>query len=102
MTSTRPCCGRARPIDDWAAFRQTIVRLTDYSRSRDVTHVLGCHIEMTRQPGIDYPVGTTYQPDEPPLEMQPGHLLAVRDALTAAGPDPIRYADRDFILWPER
>jgi glyoxylase-like metal-dependent hydrolase (beta-lactamase superfamily II) len=88
-------------IDDWAAFGHTIGRLTDYARSRDVTHVLGCHIEMTRQPGIDYPVGTTYQPDEPPLEMQPSHLLAVRDALTAAGPTPTRYTDRDFILWPE-
>ena len=88
-------------IDDWAAFRRTISRLVGYARSRDITHVLGCHIEMTRQPGIDYPVGTTYQPDEPPLEMQAGHLLAVRDALDEAGPRPTRYTDRDFILWPK-
>jgi hypothetical protein len=55
---------------------------------------------MTRQPGADYPVGTTYQPDEPQLEMLPGHLLAVRAALEAVGAGPARYADRDFILWP--
>ncbi len=87
-------------INDWTAFGHTIDRLADFAARRDVTHVLGCHIEMTRQPGADYPVGTTYQPDEPPLEMSPGHLLAVRDALAAAGPGPVRYADRDFILWP--
>ena len=60
--------------------------------------MLGCHIEMTRTRAADYPIGTTYQPDEPPLEMTPAHLLAVSDALAAAG--PVRYADRDFILWP--
>jgi len=87
-------------VNDWTAFRRTIDRLVDLAARRDVTHVLGCHIEMTRQPGTDYPVGTTYQPDEPPLEMQPGHLLAVSAALAAAGPSPARYADRDFILWP--
>ena len=30
------------------------------------------------------PVGTTYQPDEPPLQMAPDRLLAVRDAAHAA------------------
>jgi glyoxylase-like metal-dependent hydrolase (beta-lactamase superfamily II) len=87
-------------ISDWTAFRRTIDRLVDFAAHRDVTHVLGCHIEMTRQPGTDYPVGTTYQPDEPRLEMRPGHLLAVRAALAAVGTGPARYADRDFILWP--
>jgi glyoxylase-like metal-dependent hydrolase (beta-lactamase superfamily II) len=89
-------------IDDWTAFGRTIDRLVGFAGRRDVTHVLGCHIEMTRRPSVDYPVGTTYQPDEPPLEMGPGHLATVRAALDAAGPGPARYADRDFILWPER
>ena len=49
---------------------------------------MGCHIEMTRTPGRDYPIGTTYQPDEPPLQMAPDRLLAVRDGARAAPGDP--------------
>jgi hydroxyacylglutathione hydrolase len=68
---------------------------------RDTARQAGrCHIEMTTTPGLDYPVGTTYQPDEPPLEMTVEHLQAVNAALTAAGPAPVRHADRDFIIWP--
>jgi hydroxyacylglutathione hydrolase len=88
-------------ISDWPEFGRTIDRLAGFAARRDVTHVLGCHIEMTTQPGTDYPVGTTCQPDEPPLEMQPAHLLAVQAALAAAGPVPARRTDRDFILWPQ-
>jgi hydroxyacylglutathione hydrolase len=62
--------------------------------------VLGCHIEMTRRPGIDYPVRTTFQPDEPPLEMTTDHLRAVRGALAAAGSNPERITCDDFIIWP--
>jgi hydroxyacylglutathione hydrolase len=88
-------------INDWPAFGRTVGRLVDFAATREVTHVLGCHIEMTRQPGIDYPVGTTYQPDEPALEMEPGHLSAVLAAFDAAGPAPARHVERDFILWPK-
>ena len=41
---------------------------------------MGCHVEMTRTPGRDYPLGSTYQPDEPPLQMTVGQLGAVREA----------------------
>jgi glyoxylase-like metal-dependent hydrolase (beta-lactamase superfamily II) len=87
-------------IEDWAEFSRSIDRLIAFADDRPVTHVLGCHIEMTREPGIDYPVRTTYQPDEPPLEMTPTHLRAVRAALDEVGPHPERRAFADFILWP--
>ena len=87
-------------IEDWAAFSRTIDRLIAFAGDRPVTHLLGCHIEMTREPGIDYPVRTTYQPDEPPLEMTPAHLRAVRAALDEVGSHPERRAFADFVLWP--
>ncbi|MGW3033400.1 MBL fold metallo-hydrolase [Streptomyces sp. NPDC001178] len=87
-------------IEDWPAFSRTIDRLIAFADRRAVTHVLGCHIEMTREPGVDYPIRTTYQPDEPPLEMAPAHLHAVRAALDEVGPEPARRAFADFILWP--
>ncbi|MFC9970581.1 MBL fold metallo-hydrolase [Spirillospora sp. NPDC127200] len=87
-------------IQDWPAFARTIDRLIDFSGRRPVTHVLGCHIEMTRRPGVDYPIRTTYQPDEPPLQMTTGHLHEIRAAIEEAGDRPRRSARPLFILWP--
>ncbi|RDH80380.1 MBL fold metallo-hydrolase [Mycolicibacterium moriokaense] len=88
-------------IVDWAAFSRSIDRLIEFSENHPVTHVIGCHIEMTRQPGVDYPVRTTYQPQEPPLEMTVAHLHAVRAALDEVGAEPALRVFDDFILWPE-
>lgn len=87
-------------IEDWPAFTRTVDRLIEFSDRRPVTHVLGCHIEMTRQPGVDYPIRTTYQPDEPPLQMTTRHLHDIRAAIDEIGDRPVRRAFPDFILWP--
>ncbi|MEU6370095.1 MBL fold metallo-hydrolase [Streptomyces sp. NPDC046931] len=87
-------------IQDRAAFVRSIDRLIEFSDSRPVTHVLGCHIEMTRQPGVDYPIRTTYQPDEPPLQMTTRHLHEIRAALAEVGNRPGRHAFPEFILCP--
>jgi hydroxyacylglutathione hydrolase len=88
-------------IEDWPTFRDTIERLIAFSDSRPVTHVLGCHIEMTNQPGVDYPVRTTYQPDEPPLQMTVAHLRDIRRALDEIGDRPELRAFPDFVIYPE-
>jgi hydroxyacylglutathione hydrolase len=87
-------------IEDWTAFSDTIDRLIAFAASRPVTHVLGCHIEMTNQPGIDYMVLTTYQPDEPPLQMTVDHLRDIRRAIDEIGGQPELRAFDDFILYP--
>jgi glyoxylase-like metal-dependent hydrolase (beta-lactamase superfamily II) len=87
-------------IQDWQAFTRTIDRLIDFCDHRTVTHVLGCHIEMTRQPGVDYPIRTVYQPDEPPLQMTTGHLREIRAALKEIGDQPSRRAFPLFVLCP--
>lgn len=88
-------------IVDWPEFTRSIDRLLDFCSTHAVTHVLGCHIEMTTTPGVDYPVRTTFQPEEPPLEMTVDHLRAVRAALRDVGPSPARHVCDDFILWPD-
>ncbi len=72
-------------VEDPPAFRDSLDALVELARSRPVRAVLGCHIEMTRTPRRDYPRGTTYQPDEPPLEMSVAGLVAVRDAAHDVG-----------------
>jgi hypothetical protein len=65
---------------DYAAFLVTLDKLAAFAAEYSVTHVLGCHIEMTRTAGRDYPLGCRYQPDEAPLPMTTGQLLAIRHA----------------------
>ena len=85
-------------VRDWPAFRRSIDRLIGFAATRPVTHVLGCHIEMTGRPNVDYPVRTTYQPDEPPLQMTVGRLRAVREAIDEIGDRPGRQAFTDFVI----
>ena len=68
-------------VFDLPAYTATIDRLIGFCGQKQVSHVLGCHIEMTSEPGVDYPIGSTYQPDEPPLQLTPGHLRDLRAAL---------------------
>lgn len=66
--------------------------------SREVRAVMGCHTEMSRTSGRDYPAGTTYQPDEPPLQMSVNRLPAVRDAARWVGGSPGAYVLCDFAI----
>lgn len=53
---------------------------------------------MTREPGVDYPVRTTHQPDEPPLEMTVDQLREVRRAVEEIGDRPGRHPYPDFVI----
>lgn len=86
-------------VEDWPAFGRTIDRLVKFAEARPVTHVLGCHIEMTNVPGEDYPIRTTYQPDEPPLQMTVEHLRRIRDAVTEIDGRPGVHVYPDFIVY---
>ncbi len=85
-------------IHDWPAFVRTIDRLIGFCSTRPVSHILGCHIEMSREPGVDYPIFTTYQPDEPPLQMTVDQLREIRRAIDEAGGRPGRHVFPGFIL----
>ena len=91
--------GRLYVRDD-EAFRASIDRLVDVTATRDVTHVLGCHIENSATPFVDYPEGTTHQPDEHVLELGRAHLLELQAALREMKGPIVRRALRDFTIWP--
>lgn len=99
FTGDSICRGRLY-IFDRPAYTASLDRLLDFCRDRPVSHVLGCHIEMTGTPGQDYPMGTTYQPDEPPLQMSVAHLHAVRAALAETGDRPGIHPYDDFVIYP--
>jgi glyoxylase-like metal-dependent hydrolase (beta-lactamase superfamily II) len=88
-------------VVDWSAFRDTIDRLIAFAATRPITHILGCHIEMTNEPGVDYPVLTTYQPDEPPLQMTVAQLQDIGAAIEEIGDRPGWRAFPDFVICPD-
>lgn len=93
--------GRLYVRDD-AAFRASIDRLVSFTAANEVTHILGCHIENTSTPYVDYPEGTTFQPDEHVLELGRAHLLELQAALREMDGPILRRALRDFTIWPVR
>ena len=88
-------------ITDQVEFIHSIQRLVDFTQNKIVTHILGNHIENTRTPYLDYPVGTIYQPDEHSLELGRGELLELNEALHKMNGRIVRMAFRDFTIWPK-
>jgi hypothetical protein len=87
-------------VRDRGAFVESVDRLVNFTQTRRVVHILGAHIENTRTPYLDYPEGTTFQPEEHALELGRGHLLELSDALSQMGNPLERRAPRDFTIWP--
>jgi hydroxyacylglutathione hydrolase len=84
---------------EYADFLQSMERLVDFAAQRSVTRVLGCHIEMSRASGHDYPAGNTYQPDEVPLRLPAERITDIRDAAARAATKPGVHVHGDFIIW---
>ncbi len=82
---------------NWNTNKLSIARLTTFALARSITHVLGTHVEMTAVPGVAYPYGTSYQPNEHPLALDLSHLLELNDALQLL-PSPVNQVHDDFII----
>lgn len=55
-------------ISFWEPWFESMKRLAEFCDQHPVTHVMGCHVEISKT-GEDYPYGVTWQPDEAPVEM---------------------------------
>jgi hydroxyacylglutathione hydrolase len=84
---------------DFPQFLASLDRMVALAEDRAVTHVLGCHIEMTTQPGRDYPLGATYQPDERALQMTVAQLRDVRAAAASVAGKHGAHRFDDFIIY---
>jgi glyoxylase-like metal-dependent hydrolase (beta-lactamase superfamily II) len=87
-------------ITDFAEYLASTRRLVEFTATRPVAHVAGCHIEQSATPFVDYPVGTRYQPREHSLELGRAHLLELAAGLEAMQGKPVRAYYRDFTIWP--
>jgi len=86
-------------VEDFQAFVQSTDRMVEFTRGKIVAHLLGCHVEETATPYLDYPVGTKCQPDEHALPLARAHLLELQAVLHEMD-KPRRVAMRDYTVWP--
>ena len=87
-------------IQNFAEFQASTERMIRFTEGKPVAHILGNHIEQTRTPYLNYPIGTIYQPDEHELALSRGSLLELEAALVSLHGQPARLALRDFTIWP--
>lgn len=87
-------------VNDWPAFKLSTQRLVDFTAQHKISYILGNHIEMTNTPGKDYPIGTTFQPDEHMLPLKVQDLLILNNALKELGDKPERKTFDNFIIYP--
>jgi hydroxyacylglutathione hydrolase len=87
-------------VFNWTDFTHSIDRLVSWCDQHPVRYLLGCHIEMTTTPGVDYPMSCTYQPDETPLELTPEHLSQIHSTLKTHDLQPARYVLPQMIITP--
>lgn len=84
----------------WDQFEKSIERIVRFTDGKVITHILGCHIEQTDTPYLEFPIGSFYQPKEHALELSRGHLLELHAAMQSLKGKPTRLAFRDFTIWP--
>jgi len=88
------------PTAEFATYRRSIHRLVNFTRTRNVSWVLGCHVEMTRKPGRDYPIHAASHPFEHRLELPYASLIELDTALNGMGDQPQLDVHPDFIIYP--
>jgi glyoxylase-like metal-dependent hydrolase (beta-lactamase superfamily II) len=84
-------------ISNLAAYKPSIARLVTFAGSHAITDILGGHIEMRSTPGLWYPYGTVYQPQEHELALHLPQLLELDAALQSITGSVTQIHD-DFII----
>ena len=87
-------------VRDWNAYRSSIQRLVEFSKTHRISAVMGTHVEMSRTPGKVYPRGSTFQPDEAGLALTVEDLLVLDESLQQAGSKPKELTTAKFIVTP--
>jgi len=88
-------------VRDTAAFANSVHRLAQFVQRHDVTHMLGAHVENTRQPYRDYPVGTVDQPNEHELDLGKTQLIELDSVVQSMRGRMTRAVLRDLTVWPQ-
>ncbi len=86
-------------VDDFETLRDSVADLVARVQDEPPCFVLGTHIELTDEPGVDFEFGVDHHPDEHALQLSMATLLELDAALQ--GMDEARFERHDdFIVFP--
>ena len=86
-------------IQDWAAFSDSIERMIAFCDTHPISHILGCHIEMSIYPKLDYLIRRNYQPYERPPQMTVEQLKSMGNAISTIDGQPGIHTFDDYIIY---
>ena len=86
-------------IKDWQRYQKSIDKIATFATNNKVTAIMGAHIEMKKQPGEYYEIGSTYQPDEANLALSV-HSLSNLNAKLQTVDEPAEMIFDEFIIMP--
>ena len=81
-------------------FKASIDRVAEFASSREISWIMGAHIELTVEPGKAYDSNDVVRKDERLLEMTSATILNVQSALQRMGNQLRVEPHDDFILFP--
>lgn len=87
------------PLNRFADYRDSVDRVAAFAKGHRVSLVMGAHIEMSREPGKQFP-------DRPPhagehvLELPYARLLELQAAVHAMGDKVVLDVHPDFVVFP--
>jgi glyoxylase-like metal-dependent hydrolase (beta-lactamase superfamily II) len=87
-------------VKQWPEYKDSIKRLVEFAKSHSVSGVLGAHIEMSTTPNVDYPVESSYHPNEATLVLFLEDLYKLNHQLSKLGDKPTRVGLGKFIIYP--
>lgn len=86
-------------IQDWQSYRNSVKKMWNFSNQKQVSAIIGTHIEMSQTPGEIYPIGSNYQPEETYLPMSISELQQLNLALESNS-EPVELIFERFIVTP--
>jgi glyoxylase-like metal-dependent hydrolase (beta-lactamase superfamily II) len=87
-------------VRDWLTFEKSIERLVSFTELHPVEAILGTHIEMSDDAGVDYPIRTKFQPNEASLPLTVSELKSLKLELDALNGKAKKVTKAKFIIYP--
>jgi glyoxylase-like metal-dependent hydrolase (beta-lactamase superfamily II) len=88
------------PFEKFDTFVASVDRLATFAAKREITALLGGHIEMSARPGEAYEIEAKSHPNERGLELPSSALTELQTALHAMAAKPVSQPHDQFVIVP--
>ncbi len=87
-------------ISSFSQYLASISRLVDFVETHPIVWILGTHVEMTNEPGVQFPFGSTVHLNEHPLQLAPPILDELFEAVRDMQAAPFIEVHDEFVVFP--